>query len=234
MLFRSLTEGDGGDLYNTASAHYQKNAEAYERLAASFNLERAAEMEGVRAVVDARNYAKASNVLGDPDAAVGYGASANLDALQKIGNLCGRIATEHAAKARFEAAATYLDAQFMLGLHLFEQRLGRPQLSAGLGMMAHAATLLKQMAAAKGDADTAKIYGDFLTAYQQYYRENIEPMERVITSADPKVQSRHVGDVMVIAKDSAERTWRIEATLKLGRIKYFHNTAGDRRATERL
>ena len=56
----------------------------------------------------------------------------------------------------------------------------------------------------------------------------------MITSIDPKVLARHVGDVFVLAEKSSERVWRVEAVLKLGMYKYYTNTPGDRRAARRM
>ena len=177
-----------------------------------------AQTQGVRLVVTARTGGS------EPDA---------VTALWKD-NLLQRIGTEHARKKEFDEARKCLQASFVLGYHLYQQRLSRMQLSAGLGLMAQSAIVLKQIENVQGNKEAADRYDKFVADYQQYYKERIEPLERVITSIDPKVLARHVGDVFVLAEKSSERVWRVEAVLKLGMYKYYTNTPGDRRAARRM
>jgi len=191
-------------------------------------------MEGVKAVIEAADYQKASLFNGRTEAAVGYGSRPGVTALHQIGAIVSRIGTEHARKKEFDEARKCLQASFVLGYHLYQQRLSRMQLSAGLGLMAQSAIVLKQIENVQGNKEAADRYDKFVADYQQYYKERIEPLERVITSIDPKVLARHVGDVFVLAEKSSERVWRVEAVLKLGMYKYYTNTPGDLRAARRM
>ena len=45
-------------------------------------------------------------------------------------------------------------------------------------------------------------------------------MLKVISSIDQNVIRQHTGDIFEIANRSQERMWRVEAILKLGRMKF--------------
>lgn len=234
LVSKDLKPGDAGDLYRSAIKDYQDNLSQYERLATRFNLEQAQAMAGVAGFVEAAQYAHASLFDKDVALAVDYGTPRGVAALNQLGVLCGRIAMQQATAKQYDDARKYLQAQFMAGLHMFEQRLGRQEMVAGVGLMSYSALLQAKIAKTEGNEAAAAKFDAFVKAYRTYWTDKVEPMERVLTSIDPKVQSQHIGDVMVIAARSSERAWRVEATLKLGMYKFFHNTPGDRRAAEKM
>ncbi len=224
---------DAGDLYWQAVFDYRAHPEDYDRQSVGFTLQTATELVGVKVATDAADHRRAGIFTHRVDAAVGYGATPALNALQQIGALLARIGTEYADKHQYADAKRYLRAEFLLGLRLYDERMTRQQLSTAMGMMAQAATILSQIAVYQDDKPQAIRLTDYVKAQRVYGAERIEPIARVITSVDPSVHPKHVGDVFVIAKQSAERIWRVEATLKLGMYKYNTNTAGDRRAAIR-
>jgi hypothetical protein len=80
----------------------------------------------------------------------------------------------------------------------------------------------------------AGAFTDFRAAYLQYHRLHVQPMQRVIGSIDPGVIARHTGDVFYIAEHAADRMWRVEAILKLGRLRFYAARIADQQAAERL
>ena len=224
---------DAGDLYWQAVFDYGAHPEDYDRQSANFTLQTAAELVGVKSAMDAAAYRRASIFTNRVEAAVGYGSTPALTALQQIGALLARIGTEYANKHQYADAKRYLHSEFLLGLRLYDERMTRQQLSSAMGMMAHAATILSQIARDQDDQPLASRLDDYLKAQRTYNTNHIEPIARVITSIDPTIQPKHVGDVFILARQSAERVWRVEATLKLGMYQYNTNTAGDRRAAIR-
>lgn len=224
---------DAGDLYWQVYVDHRSHRESYDREAADFSLQRASELVGVKAALDAANFRRANIFTNRVDAAVGYGSSPAVTALQQVGAILARIGADYADKHQYSDAKRYLRAEFVLGLRLYDERMTRQQLSAALGLMAHAATVLSQIAVYQDDKTLAFQLNDYIKAQRTYNTDHIEPIARVITSVDPIVQPQHVGDVFVLAHQSAERVWRVESTLKLGMYKYNTNTAGDRRAAIR-
>ena len=226
---------DAGDLYWQAYVDHRDHRESYDREAdiASFNVNRATELVGIKAAMDAAAYQRASIFTKRVDAAVGYGPTPAVTALQQIGTILARIGTQYADLQKYSDAKRYLRAEFILGLRLYEERMTLQQLSVSLGLMAHAATTLSQIAVDEDDKALAFRLKDYLKAQRDYSTGHIEPIARVITSIDPSVQSQYVGDIFVFARNSAERTWRVESTLKLGMYKYHTTTLGDRRAAIR-
>src|SRR5205823_2056467 len=97
---------------------------------------------------------------------------------------------------------------------------------AGLSLMGKSAVLLASLAEQSGDAARASQLRDFDAARIQYVKERIHPMLRVVRSIDPHVVGAHAGDLFVLARNSRERMWRVEAILALGRLRYFAGENG--------
>lgn len=226
---------DAGDLYWLACVDHRGHRESYDRQLApeSFDLQSATELVGVRAALDAAAYRRASIFTKRIDAAVGYGSTSAITALQQIGTILARIGTQYISDNKYTEAKRFLRAEFILGLRLYDERMTRQELSVAMGLMAHASTILSQIAVDEGDKARAIRLKDYANAQRDYNANHIEPIARVITSIDPTVQPQHVGDIFVLARNSAERIWRVESTLKLGMYKYNTNTPGDRRAAIR-
>lgn len=223
--------GDGGSAYREAVSQYQGHLAEYERMARAPSLDKAKSLAAINSILAAADYASA-NLL-EVDTVVKYGPKPALNALQQLGSICVSVGVDAARKKQYDEARQYLNASLVLGYHLFEQRLTRMQLSAGLGLMSSSATVLGQIAKINHDDETARKYARFVEGYQTFYQDRIQPVERAITSIDPAVQRQHVGDVFAMVEQSKERVWRVEGVLKLGMYKFNTNTAGDRRAAIR-
>ena len=164
--------------------------------------------------MEAADYRKAGIFAKRVDAAVGYGATPAVTALHQVGGILARIGTEYANKRQYAEAKKYLNAEFVLGLRLYEERMTRQQLSAAMGLMAHAATVLGQIAVYQDEKALKLKLDDYLKAQRTFTVDQIEPMARVITSVDPSVHPKHIGDVFVIARE------RIRFFRLLGAIKF--------------
>jgi hypothetical protein len=96
---------------------------------------------------------------------------------------------------------------------------------------------MQRIAKESGDAQRAAAIERFEAGRQQFYAERMQPMARVLRSIDPGVVRRHAGDVFYFAEHAAERMWRIEAILSMGRMRYFvgqGGTLGDQRGANQL
>src|SRR5690606_7281242 len=76
----------------------------------------------------------------------------------------------------------------------------------------------------RGDTARADAARAFEANRKAFYDEQMKPMARILTSLDPNVTGRHVGDVFVVAEQSKERMWRVEAIKKLGIIRFMQFT----------
>jgi len=98
---------------------------------------------------------------------------------------------------------------------------------AGLQIMSESAIVLKKIATAQHDLSAEAKLVEFDAARQEFYKQRIEPMLRVLNAVDENIVGQHTGDVFYIAQDKkGERVWRVEAIFALGRMKYFVGTGG--------
>jgi hypothetical protein len=126
---------------------------------------------------------------------------------------------------------------FALGAALFDERLTRDELLAGLELMGDSSAVIKKLAQASHDVALDSKLAEFDSARLEFYEQRIKPMLRVLTAVDDNVIANYAGDVFYIAQRGPERVWRVEAIFALGRMKYFVGTngrAGDQRGATRI
>jgi hypothetical protein len=123
-------------------------------------------------------------------------------------------------------AIRYAQACFSLGSQLVGERLTAAELMAGLELLGDSAAVLKKLAGASGDASLVAKISAFDAARQEFYKQRVEPMLRVLTAVDENVIGEHAGDYFYLAEHAPERVWRVEAIFALGRMKYFVGTGG--------
>jgi len=67
------------------------------------------------------------------------------------------------------------------------------------------------------------------------YQTKVQPVWEVLSSIDEGTIATYAGDVFVLAGDrNADRLWRVESTLKLGRLEYLAGRRGDQLAARRV
>ena len=124
-------------------------------------------------------------------------------------------------------AKGYAEAAFAFGMDLCDERLCYAELEAGLELLGKSTAVLISQAESSGQSDRAAAPKSFDQQRQQFVKEQVEPVLRVVRSIDPKTVGTHAGDVFELAKHSKERTWRVEAILALGRLRFFAGAGGD-------
>ena len=98
---------------------------------------------------------------------------------------------------------------------------------------------LRSVAAKQGDADLQAEVDAFEVARKTLYDQRIAPVWRAISSIDPAVRNKYAGDVFAFAGGAngggaAEKMWRVESLLKLGRLRYSAARLGDKGGAERV
>ncbi len=231
LTIADMKSRDGGELYWTAIKTIRDNPDIYEN--AKADLTRVSEYTVLEPILEAAHHPTADIFRSRPDAVVKFGKKPPLDAIEKAGTLCRGIGIQYAKQNKFEEATRYLTASYVLGLRLFQDRQCRRQLDLGMGLMGTSASQLAIIAKLEKKDAMQKKLEDFGTAYLAFDRERVKPVERIITSIDPKVSREHVGDVFKLAHESREKVWQLESILRLGMYKYNSPLAGDRRAALR-
>lgn len=151
-------------------------------------------------------------------------------ALLLAGQSANRLAMVLRGQSQNADAARYFHATLSLGHKLFTHRTTYAELSAALGLMTEATAGLRLLH--PDDPALAQ-----LAQSLQSLTDDTNATWTAISTIDPDVLSLHNGDIPRIALASAEPVWRVEAVLKLGRLKYNVGTRGtpaDQRRARRL
>jgi len=223
--------GDGGRLYWEAIEKVQKDPKLYENFKP--DLKSAASYPALAPVLEAAAAPRADIFQKQPDAVVRYGAKPALRALETLGIGCIRLGVLSAQAKDLPGAKKYLNAAYVLGLRMYQDRQSRAELDCALGLMASSVTVLGQIAKEEKNQTLAEHITDFVTQYKEYDKNHIKVIERAITSIDDKVMRQYVGDVIKMAQESKEPVWRNEATLRLGMYRFNSPLPGDRLAAGR-
>ena len=232
LTIPDMKNADGGPLYWAAIKIVRENPDLYE--GAKADLQRVAEYTALEPILEAAHHATADIFRSQPDAVVKFGKKPAMEAIDKAGTLCLGIGIRYARQNNFDQAQQYLNASYILGLRLFQDRQCRAELDLGMGLMGNSATNLAMIAGAQKNDALQKKLKDFNAGYLAFDRERVKPLERVISSIDPKVSRQHVGDVFKLAQESREKVWQLESILRLGMYRFNSPLAGDRRAANRM
>lgn len=178
-------------------------------------------------------------VAGSPEEVVGYTGVQDLNFASDVelaGRAAGRVALYRKSKKEFPEARQLWEAELALGEKLFAGRQSYAEMSKGLGLMSEAAEGLKLLAKETTDADLTSRLDSFTDGIAKL-NEQVKPVWEAISTIDPNIMGRHNGDIPLLATKAAERVWRVEATLKLGRMKYDVGRGGtpaDQRNAKKL
>jgi hypothetical protein len=208
-------------IYAEAIVHYKADPEAYRSPA----LKDEKVQKGFDALLRARNCRPSTVFAGRLDKVIGYKVDMadpleDVEALFEVGKAAFSAALRAPADQSADAVAL-AEAVFSLGVKLFEERLRFREMDAGSELVGDGAYVIGKL-----DPSRAAAVAPILPGMKQVMGERAIPVWTVISSIDPDVVGRTGGDIFYLAKHSKERLWRIEATLKLGRLKHDQGEAG--------
>ncbi len=231
---------DAAENYRQAIDEYQSHEQHYETWADAPKIleARDAHPAAVQMLIDAKDCGK-MNLFGLslPDVMT-YDDRVKLQALNSVGTLCNRIALVYAAesstadenhddaKAKLSAdeALSRAAAAFNLGRHLYEERIVFEEWSDGITLMQDAAYAMGKVEKDKTKAEAVK---NFINGVTEYRRGKVTRLWEIVSGIGAADTAKYGGDIFDIAGRSPERMWRVEAILKLGRLKYTAATRGD-------
>jgi hypothetical protein len=136
-------------------------------------------------------------------------------------------------KSNADIAMKHYEAAYSLGAKLYEERIVYAELEAGMELMSQSARAMAGIAQEQGDSQRATALRDFDMQRLDYYKRRIEPVLQAVTSIDETIVERHAGDIARLSQRAQERAWRVEATLSLGRQRFFSGRVGDQRGAIR-
>lgn len=223
--------GDGTAVLEEIVRTVKKDWELYERFTNSpaVDEELLPRLAVIDLVVAQQKYGTGSLFQRSPQRVVGYEldgmARGDVDALLLAGRCVNRVALLHRVKGRQDEAKRLFESGLALGIKIFEGRQTYVELSGGLGLISEAVGVLKKIA----QQEKNKPWEDGLIAMEDQIadlNQRIAPTWLAISTVDGVLVARHAGDIPVLAERSKERVWRVEATLKLGRMRYYVGNSG--------
>jgi hypothetical protein len=247
--------GDASQLYRDAITEYDAHRAEYEAFASNGRADAIDRLAALKVLLRAAPISHAQIFARQPADIVNYdNEHPRLETLKALGAIAARAAllaqkAEPSGSAAGSSMGTsvgadnsgnaaqkarpYLEAEFSLGSKLFDERLNAAELLAGLELMSDATAGLRKHADGAGDTQLSRRLKLFDEDRQQLWQSRVMSMLRVLESADAPTIGQHTGDYFYLARHAADRCWRVEAILAMGRLKYFvgeGGTVGDQRA----
>lgn len=206
-------------LYRTAITEYLANVGEYESAMRDNDRARIGTLPALDKLLAARN-ARGDALFADHlSEIIVYGDPTALQAITQLGQACLKAGALY-EKREPDRAARYYEAAFALGRRMVRERLTWREYHSGVTLMSTAgAARAAQLARKPETAPQSATIQAFLDAQRVQYESNQNIFAALYTHNETKIAT-HAGDVFAFATDSQETMWRVEATLKLGRMRF--------------
>jgi hypothetical protein len=222
-------QADASLLYRMAMQDFEADRSTYTDFLQRGTTPQTSELPALEHLLAAAKHGRADIFASHPETIITYDRTIpELEALRSLGQCAVRIALLRQPSNPTEAAR-YADAAFALGARLFEERLTLAELRLGIELMVQSARLIEMCDAAR--AAPARQFAD---ACRTLVSQRIDPIARAIVTIDPAALGTHTGDVFYFARNAAERMWRVESTLAIGRLRFNAARVGDQRIADRV
>ncbi len=220
-LAKESGTADAGALYQSAITEYLGRTGEVETMIRDSDRASLSKLSAIDKVLAARS-AHGNAIFADHlEQIIAYGETNALQAIVRLGEASYRLGFLQGRRPADRARALeYYEATFVLGRRLAEERLTWREYDAGVGLMSSsgAAMVAELNKQTDRSADAAALQA-YLEAQQAQYKQLIPIFEALYTNNDEKI-AIHAGDVFAFAGDSKEAMFRVEAILKLGRMRY--------------
>jgi len=226
---------DAADFYRLAIDDYNNNPDAYAALEKVTAVDEKTKLPGIAAILEATPCAKMNLFRGKPEEVVKYDVEKEpLEALYHVAQIVKRLALLYEDKKPAMAARHYA-ALFSLGVKMYQERVVYDELVKGEDLMGTGVNGLRALAVRAKNGKLSAAASAFEDARLADYTANIEPVWTVISSIDDDTIERYAGDMFLIAKDkSFDSLWRVEAAMKVGRLRFNAGRIGDQVAARRF
>jgi hypothetical protein len=224
---------DAGEIYRQAIEEYDANARAYEKY---FRTPRSAQAEKPRAVELLTQATRCSNAklfVQTPSELLNYKPDTPaVETVERLGRIANQVGLLDRLDKKPQEARRYFEAMFVLGYHLYGERVAWSEFTAGVNLMADAARGIAKLERDANNPDRANSLEHFAQVIDEYKLKQFE-LYKVVSTIDSYTVGRHGGDILALARSSPERMWRGEAILAVGRMKYNTPHRGDQLAATR-
>ena len=209
--------GDSGNAYRKAIADFQAHKDDYLQFVPSKKDE---ELEGFRDLLNGAEFS-GMTLLGDhPEEYVGFDEKgmAPLTALKHVAQAMESRAMFMIKNDKLDEAKKYLEADFILGVKLWNERVVWDELFVGSGRMSAGAVGLRIIADHQKEKDTKRIteLQAFDGARQKYMTDMILPLWTMTHNLEPS----DAGNLFLLAQKASEPMWRVEAIRQLARLRW--------------
>jgi hypothetical protein len=136
--------------------------------------------------------------------------------LQRVGTILDKLAQHYFAVGKKQQAREVWTHEFILGMHMINERSRPHMVTSGIGNQREAIKGLAKLARDAGDEKTVETmqgYLDELNDLSAFFRMKLG----FIWKAKPQ---DYAGDVFNIAENDQDRAWQAEAVLFLGVLKF--------------
>ena len=224
---------DAGDLYRRAIEEHDANPRAYEKYFKSPRTAQAEKPKAVELLTQATRCSNARLFSQTPSELLNYKADTPaVETIERLGRIANQVGLLHRLDKKPQEARRYFEAMFVLGYHLYAERVAWSEFTAGVNLMADAARGLARLETDAGNPDRAASLEHFAQVIDEYKLKQFE-LYKVVSTIDTGMVGRHGGDILALARRSPERMWRGEAILAVGRMKYNTPRRGDQIAAAR-
>lgn len=183
---------------------------------------------GVPLILEAAECAKCSKVVGPPEAIINYTSPFPFDEIEAMHDAgidaCSMAAIDLSRK-NGKKAEPLLRAAFVLGYRMYIDRLSFWEYTAGTDLMKQAASGEARIAADAKDDSTADHYiklGDAIDKWTDEAKVLWAAISGIASSDNQHLD--YAGDMFEIARTKTnDPMWRIEAILKLGRMRFMES-----------
>ncbi len=225
-------DSDAGPIYRQAGDEWSNHSDIYEEMQKNITTASNNLPAPVTDILSASDYGKMDLFATHLDDVIGYRDRPTLLGLYTAGQLLNSLALLH-TKGKYtnlKKASQYATAEFNLGRHLYQERIVFDEWIDGLSLMSNAAMVL---ALAEKNPSRVQTDKEFGFAVDDFVKNQATKLWSVIGGMSEEDKVKYAGDMFLIARESPERMWRVEATLKLGKFKFNAPTKGDQIGAER-
>ena len=224
-------------LYRAAIAEYLAHAGEYEEAMRNRSRSALLKLPALDKIIAARS-ARGDAIFADHlDEIIAYGEPNSLQAITRLGNAVYIVGTLYSRPADRAKGQEYYQATFALGRRLANEKITWREYQSGVELMADSgAAMLVELKKSPDNASAAASLQAYLDAIAAQRKQTITTIEALNTRAEAKI-ALHAGDVFAFAVESQETMMRVEAILKLGRMRYNVGTPplpGNQRHASRL
>lgn len=221
FLFSETGTADAGALYRAAVTDYLTRSGEIETMIRDSDRAALGALPALDKILAARTAQPGPIFAGQLDQIIDYGEPNTLQAIARLGHAAYRTGALQGRRAQDRARAMeYYQAAFALGRRLANERLTWREYDAGVSLMSSSgAAMVVELRKLPDRVPDAEALQTYLDAQLAQYKQFLQTFEVLYTNNETKIAT-HAGDVFAFATDAQEPMWRVEAILKLGRMRY--------------